>query len=310
MVPLAMSHFLAGHANVVDVYVQLGKNRFVLLYKRGDSPEKSRLEHYQRNAGQLWITKNELPLLINKNIRMAEIAFKAKGISRTDKTKLFLNMADTVFKEISFIEFNEICFQRAKKIITMTLEIVQNSEDLDNVLEQLRSFDSSLFKRSIMITGVATLIGAALNWNNKANMESLALAALLQDVGLMELPQELILKPFVEMTEQERELYDLHPLMSEEILSKIPDINTDVLKIVSQHHELPSGKGFPRGTKKLNIHPLAELVILAGIFSDLILFEKNGQSIMSKKIAVDYIKKSFHEPFNLKTLRALQRVIS
>ena len=57
--------------------------------------------------------------------------------------------------------------------------------------------------------------------------------------------------------------YLVHPERGMEILSTMADVSPEVVKIVYDHNELPSGADFPRGSKRPNIFPLARVVSLA-----------------------------------------------
>jgi putative two-component system response regulator len=91
-------------------------------------------------------------------------------------------------------------------------------------------------------------------------------AGMLHDIGLIGLPDELVLKSHIEMTGDEINMYRSHPERGEIILNQI-DLLRPVAKIVRMHHEQVNGRGFPDGLKASQI-PLAALVVSAASIYD------------------------------------------
>jgi len=73
------------------------------------------------------------------------------------------------------------------------------------------------------------------------------------------------------MSAQEVKLYQTHPTRGMEILSSIRSVPSDVLQIISHHHENCIGSGWPAGIRKNHIHPLARIVSVADEFCRLVL---------------------------------------
>ncbi|HLW56729.1 MAG TPA: HD domain-containing phosphohydrolase [Bacteriovoracaceae bacterium] len=87
-------------------------------------------------------------------------------------------------------------------------------------------------------------------------VKNIATASLLCDISLPRLHanyQTFFTKELSDFTEEELQAYKEHPTRSAEFLQSIPGINSIVLGIIANHEEKISGKGFPRGTKKLTM---------------------------------------------------------
>ncbi len=91
-------------------------------------------------------------------------------------------------------------------------------------------------------------------------------AGMLHDVGLIGLPDSLVVKSVPEMNGDEKKLYYLHPQRGEMILNQI-DLLRPVAALVRMHHEQPNGRGFPDGLSKEQI-PLGALVVSAASLYD------------------------------------------
>lgn len=103
---------------------------------------------------------------------------------------------------------------------------------------------------------------------DKDSMEQIAVGALLHDIGTRLLPKEIIIKP--KLSRHEMEKYRQHPYLGVTILSKMPDIDRQVMKVVYQHHEESSGTGYPKGLEEEATSELAQIVHVAEVYERMI----------------------------------------
>jgi putative nucleotidyltransferase with HDIG domain len=93
----------------------------------------------------------------------------------------------------------------------------------------------------------------------KGRRERLRLAAMVHDVGKVNIPTEILIKPD-RLSEPEFNIIEAHPQIGHDILQRI-DFSRPIAKIVLQHHELLDGSGYPQKLTGNNI--LLEARILA-----------------------------------------------
>ena len=86
--------------------------------------------------------------------------------------------------------------------------------------------------------------------------------ALLHDIGKMGIPDSILLKPGA-LTEEEWKIMRLHPVYSQELLSKIAYLRP-ALDIPYCHHEKWDGTGYPRGLKRDQIPISARIFAVVG----------------------------------------------
>jgi diguanylate cyclase (GGDEF)-like protein len=128
-------------------------------------------------------------------------------------------------------------------------------EALANALEA-RDEDTSSHARAI--TDMAIRVGAELGLD-PAGLKRLELGALFHDIGKIGIPSEILLKPGP-LTEEERNVMQLHPELGERILAPIVRL-ADVRPIVRHCHERFDGGGYPDGRKAEGI-PIESRIIL------------------------------------------------
>jgi len=86
------------------------------------------------------------------------------------------------------------------------------------------------------------------------------LAALVHDVGKIGVPEWVLRKPGG-LTEAERHLIRLHPIIGASILSRMPDME-NVVPIVLHHHECWDGSGYPSGLKGVDIPVQSRIIFV------------------------------------------------
>lgn len=97
----------------------------------------------------------------------------------------------------------------------------------------------------------------------------LGMAALLHDTGWSRLPMHLFGKNKA-YTATEKRLIEQHPNIVENVLNKSQDIPDAVKKLVSQHHELKDGQGYPGKLQGDEIFELVEILQVADFYDEYI----------------------------------------
>ena len=133
------------------------------------------------------------------------------------------------------------------------------------------------------------------------------MGGLLHDIGKKELPKAIVDKTRSDMTSQERELYETHPIRSRDLLTPIKTVPEDVVQIVMHHHENMVGRGFPFRLMRSRIHPLAKLVAVANEFCQLVLKHPQGRDVSAKEALTELYQHKSQE-MDPNFLKALMRL--
>ncbi len=94
-------------------------------------------------------------------------------------------------------------------------------------------------------------------------IEGIRIAALVHDIGKINIPSEILSKPS-KLNNMEFSLIKNHPKVGYDILRRI-DFFWPVAKIVLQHHEKIDGSGYPKGLKNNNILLEAKIIGVADV---------------------------------------------
>jgi len=124
---------------------------------------------------------------------------------------------------------------------------------------------------------------------SKQEAEQLRIAALMQDLGLLKVPKEVLTKPG-RLTDDEWKLVKQHPLWSLELVDP-PAILTETIEVaVRHHHERFDGSGYPDGLKGEQIPLPARLLAVADTF-DALCSERPYRPAYSAEQALEEMRK-------------------
>jgi diguanylate cyclase (GGDEF)-like protein len=145
--------------------------------------------------------------------------------------------------------------------------------------------------------GVAMLLGL-----QTEQVERIAHAALLHDVGKLAVPNEILHKPGP-LTPEEWELMADHPVAGERILLRIPDLSA-IAPVVRHEHEHWDGSGYPDGLKGRLI-PIGSRIILACDAYHAMMTDRPYRAAMSPAEAADELRRGAGTQFDPDVVDAL-----
>jgi HD-GYP domain-containing protein (c-di-GMP phosphodiesterase class II) len=147
-----------------------------------------------------------------------------------------------------------------KESVEVMVESIERNPDAYIWLTRIKKYDSYIYKDSLCASIWATTLGRELGLA-RDKLNTLAMGALLMDIGKTALPIELINKPG-RLTNDEWSMMKSHIEHGVRILSEYHDVSPGIIDIVRTHHERLDGSGYPAALRG-NVIPL--LGQIAGI---------------------------------------------
>lgn len=151
-------------------------------------------------------------------------------------------------------------------ILPLIQELLANQHILYQTAD-IRSHDDCTFTHSINVCVLSTMVGHAFGYRPE-QLRSLALGALLHDIGKTPIPLSVLNKPGP-LTPDEMTLVKTHARLGFEILRTTPDFTFIPLQIALQHHERFDGSGYPQGLQGEEIYEYARIVAIADVYDAL-----------------------------------------
>jgi HD-GYP domain-containing protein (c-di-GMP phosphodiesterase class II) len=142
--------------------------------------------------------------------------------------------------------------------------------------------------------------------NRAKFIDDLRVAALLHDIGKIGVPENILNKPAA-LSEEERDIVREHPLIGENILKGVDEL--DMVRLgVKFHHERCDGFGYPSGLRGEAIPLIASVIGLADAY-DAMTSDRPYRKALSSDEAINEIKKNKGKQFDPQVVDAFMDYI-
>lgn len=203
----------------------------------------------------------------------AEMLYSAPLVDDVKNTLKSIREALSNIQSVSFTEIGNQVADMARA--------VERNPDAMIWLARLRSTDQYSYDHALDVS-IHLMVFARFLGLPGATIEILGLAGLMQDIGKVNIPTEILSKPG-DLTEEEYELVKSHVASSLEILYGHKSFATKVLEIVASHHERADGSGYPRRLKGERIGFNGELAGVVDSYCAMTRDRAYGPAISSQK---------------------------
>lgn len=182
-------------------------------------------------------------------------------------------------------------------------QIVQNIMNNDNVFMKLtgiRDIDNYTYLHSVDVCIYSIIAGKSLDLPPDM-INTLALGAILHDMGKCKVPLEILNKP-TRLSKSEFDIIKKHTEYGYEILTGTSGLNEDIARIALNHHEQYNGEGYPNGLKGEEIDFLSRIVAIADVYDALTSNRVYRKRFMPHK-AIEYLIANSGTQFDPKITR-------
>ena len=139
-------------------------------------------------------------------------------------------------------------------------------------LSQQRAGDSSLSQHALSTCTLALVVGQSFGYN-PLELQELALAALLHDIGLLQIPAPIIQRSAntsSPLSAHDRQVLQSHPRLGILALERQGGFGTRVLQMIGEHHIRLDDSGYPQGTKGEFTSERSRILMIADYYDELI----------------------------------------
>lgn len=158
--------------------------------------------------------------------------------------------------------------QAVQDSINPLIESVFQNQEAVAALLRLRESDDYRYQHGISMAVWAAILGKQIGLH-RDELVTLTLGCAMCDVGMTQLPPELLGQPDM-LSAQQRRIIRAHPKMGAELVSRSSNVSFEVLAIIENHHERLNGSGYPRGMEGATVPVLARIAGLVDAYDAMI----------------------------------------
>lgn len=267
MHPISAESFLCGRTSFFDIYIKLGESRFLLLLKAGEAFDFSRIENYLKRGVKHFYIKREAQIFYLQYCdKLTENLLNNPNVPFSLKRDQVANLGAEAMMFLKGCGISESSLHGAERFVSFTHELIQKSEISKNPHVSDLLNNVAAMEHGGGVVFILSLLLEAEGFSDRKVIKSIAMGAMLHDIGLYQLPTALQDEDTPPSSEQDRLLFESHPKLGHDLLVGVRNISPITLQVVRQHHERRNRKGFPDKLGPGAIAPAAEMVGIADQF--------------------------------------------
>lgn len=238
MIDIPIEKLLGKERICCDVFIELSRNHFVLIFRNGDSEFKSRLLKFaQKGLKRLCIRKDDFyqhaAFLFSDDFNLDNF----KISPQQEFQKAMMMVYDTA-KDIGVAESTIDSF---KEIYSKFEILSQNDNELRFIFERFKENKGTyLFNHSLLTALLGIEVLKNCDWANASHRESFCLASIIHDLGFNKaescLSENLNNRQLASLRKEIREDIESHELGIIQICKKSPNLSPSVVSIIREHH--------------------------------------------------------------------------
>jgi HD-GYP domain-containing protein (c-di-GMP phosphodiesterase class II) len=276
----------------VDLYIQYELSSEPVLYYRAECPLEAdqAFRLMERGVRQIFVRSDEFHRFASHLLETVDSQSENEAVPAGERfAALQLAMAVEIEHAARLVDCGPYVAV-ADKLGRELTSLLVNNNVLPRDLFRLARHDFLTFTHITNVASYGVIFAERLGLCDGSQLEPLAKAAILHDVGKRFIPATILQKP-AKLDPDERAIIETHPQRGYEELCERDDMSFEQLMMVYQHHERYDGKGYPVGTQGEDIHPWARMLAVVDVF-DAMTGTRPYRRPATAAEAMEYISKS------------------
>ena len=195
-----------------------------------------------------------------------------------------------------------------KGIVEGTLNNILADCDLTSSLLNRSSADQFLLEHTLKVSILSVQVAATMGLK-KSDVVNIGLCSVLQDLGMLRLPDGLVHK-MTPLTPGDLAELRRHPTYSATILAEADGIPAEVCQAVAQSHERLDGSGYPGGVSGDRISPAARILCVVDQYVAMTSARPYRPPMNSYDVTYTLLQQAHHGAIDRDVVRALLQSLS
>ncbi len=278
-----------------DGFIEIIPGQYAKIISKNKFYPHSLISNYsKKNIKFIYLQKDEHIKFLDNSIKSLITVYKTKAYEKVGIVKVHAKTCFFIREYIRTVSVSEEIIELVKLFTESIYQTVKNNQTLNLLLEFDYKTEMNFAEESLISAYISEGVMIKLGWYGDMTKGKLALASLLQDIHLSN--DEFIKvrhssdPNFKLFSEEDKQTYLEHPIKGAEI-ARLFNGFSDVDFIILEHHEHPTGEGFPRGINVNSITQISSIFILTTHFTSRLAKSQDG--ILAKKEILAGMKKIF-----------------
>ena len=245
--------------------------------------------------------KRQLAFADIKNISIDKLPPFEKSKSKDKDTANIYFLSMTHLKEIFKMhqENRVVPLLTTKRLIQALFTHLIDNEAFVTGLTTIKNFDEYTLNHSVNVCVLSLALGKRLGLNRR-ELVDLGLAAFFHDMGKLDIPKDILLKPG-KLDEREREIIEKHPSYGAESLAGLratSNIPLRAIHVALEHHANEDKRGYPKYSKKSRINLFSKIVKITDVFDALTTHRPYRKKDFTREEAIELMKDKMRDDFD------------
>lgn len=291
-----------------DMYCRISESKVVKIVNRFDEINQDLILKLKgKGVLRLFLTKADY----QKYVFYGSYSIKnTNTLTPKEKVAWLGKNVSSIMDDVYHYGLNQDNFLAAKQNVETVVQLAIDDKMIFDLINVLNTYDNDLYKHSLGMSVYSVMLAKQMKIVEPKLIFRLSVGGLFADIGMKEVPPEILAKNRILMTHKDLKFYNMHPEYSANILRTLPGLPADLIQMVFQHHENEDCSGFPSRSSANDIHPLAKILRVVDEFCFLTLRSANNPNFVSPAKAVEQMKSPMYvKKFDQKVLKSLEDLV-
>ncbi|WP_254510743.1 HD-GYP domain-containing protein [Anatilimnocola floriformis] len=266
--PLPLAGVVADLLPPIELYLPAVPSQKPVLYRaRTAAVNESDLQLLQaRGIDELWVSGDEQNTVAEFLANNLATLLANETQPPAARAKLLNQVVSQTLKDSMSCDDPASSVIASQDLAKHLVELGTRSDLTIRDVAKVARHDLCTFTHSANVACYSTMLAKALGVNDEQELQAIATAGMLHDLGKLEIPTAILNKPG-RLTNEEFTQIKLHPVRGFQMLRK--EFTLPQLMLVYQHHEKMDGSGYPVACTGVEIHWWARICAVADVYEAL-----------------------------------------
>ncbi len=226
--------------------------------------------------GDLFVSRSDHPIYSRHIVRQLDLVLQDNNLKESEIADICIRALVMRYTEFSAQPVKATFEPLYRDVMVVTEYIWQDKHHINAFVRRLfRRHDPARHAINSMTVGLWLWLQLVSEYRRK-DLDRMALALLLHDVGMRRVPSFLFNKQGP-LKAEEREKVVVHPLVGVKLMQKLDMAFEELLRACFEHHERMDGSGYPQKIKGAQISRVGRITAIVDSFSAMICEKPYGE---------------------------------